>query len=656
MLGNEKKKVAVYLRVSTKEQEEMYWEDLQWSKIQKYIDVRDNTFELAGEDFIYKDLAVSWADDIDKRPGLTQLFDDLENIEPKPFDTVIVYKIDRFARKLEILLKIVNKLEKKWVWFISTQESLDTDSPFWKAMLWILWVFSELERDVIKERTSSWKEEAFKKWVWVHDKYWYRKDENKRPYVYENEAKIVRDIYEMYTEFNMSIAQIVMKLREAKVVIPWASNEKKSWTKPLFDNFHWHDSTIRKILSDEIYIWKYFYNKTKKTKGEDWKVTQVQLPKDEWIESEKWHTPIITEETFFKAKKRLEKVGDYKNAQENYLLSWLLKCDHCESYRKNGRIQWIWTKSNYSWYYICWWKDKRKYSRTCEVIPLPKNDLETFIVYRIKELLNNPEAIIKLLENNDYSKSLKQRLEKQIWDTIKQISDLKQSIENVNDMFAFSKISRQEYNSRINNIEDLLNTQNLKLLQLKKEFKKQVDITKYIKGFTLLKKLVDSQIEDLFKNEEALKLILNYVIDEIVIFSRPKLPTDNIPGKKKENQYIPYNIEIKFKLPQEFFDEMHKQISLSEKDLKKSKDKKEKNKDDDNDKKWWWSGWNLLNTADKKAKKLDNIKNNNILQISFENLKNAFKLKKEESVNILNNIVNTYNFVSLTKRKIRNNK
>ena len=32
-------------------------------------------------------------------------------------------------------------------------------------------------------------------------------------YVYENEAKIVRDIYEMYTEFNMSIAQIVMKLR-----------------------------------------------------------------------------------------------------------------------------------------------------------------------------------------------------------------------------------------------------------------------------------------------------------------------------------------------------------------------------------------------------------------------------------------------------------
>ena len=80
MLGNEKKKVAVYLRVSTKEQEEMYWEDLQWSKIQKYIDVRDNTFELAGEDFIYKDLAVSWADDIDKRPGLTQLFDDLENI------------------------------------------------------------------------------------------------------------------------------------------------------------------------------------------------------------------------------------------------------------------------------------------------------------------------------------------------------------------------------------------------------------------------------------------------------------------------------------------------------------------------------------------------------------------------------------------------
>jgi len=591
MFEIEKKKVAVYIRVSTKEQEEMYWEDLQWSKIQKYIDVRDSTFELAWDNYIYKDLAVSWADDIDKRPWLTQLFDDLENIEPKPFDTVIVYKIDRFARKLEVLLRIVDRLESKWVGFISTQEALDTDSPFWKAMLWILWVFSELERDVIKERTWSWKEEAFKKWVWVHDKYWYRKDENKRPVVFEEEAKIVRDIFEMYTEFNMSIAEICLKLRNEKIVIPWANNHKKTWTKPLNDINHWHDSTVRNILSDESYIWVYYYNKTKKTKLKNWKSKQVKLPKDERIQSEASHTPIITNETFFKAKKRLEKVWDYKNALDNYLLSWLLKCDHCEKHRKNWMILWTWVKWNYKSYYQCSWKDRRKYDHVCNTIPLPKDDLEKFVIFRIKELFNKPEAIIKILENNQYNQSFLKKLEEKQTKSINKINDYQQSIKNINNLYAFAKISWQEYNSKIKNVEDLLKKENEDLILTRKQLKKQIDTTKYIKSFKLLNKLLNTQIDEIFKNEEAVKLILNYVIEEIVILSRPKLPSDILPWRKKGEQYIPYNLEIKFKLPQEFFDEIHKQISISENDLKKKKKKDNIKDKDDNDKKWgsWWN-------------------------------------------------------------------
>jgi DNA invertase Pin-like site-specific DNA recombinase len=53
----------------------------------------------------------------------------------KMFDTVVVYRLDRFARSLMLLLDIIQRLQAYKVDFISTQEMIDTGTPFGNAMV-----------------------------------------------------------------------------------------------------------------------------------------------------------------------------------------------------------------------------------------------------------------------------------------------------------------------------------------------------------------------------------------------------------------------------------------------------------------------------------------------------------------------------------------
>jgi DNA invertase Pin-like site-specific DNA recombinase len=79
----------------------------------------------------------SGADPAETRPGFTKLLNDATYYigDNKPFDIVIVYKIDRLARKLSVLTSIVDMFKSLEIDFVSTQELIDTSSSFGKAML-----------------------------------------------------------------------------------------------------------------------------------------------------------------------------------------------------------------------------------------------------------------------------------------------------------------------------------------------------------------------------------------------------------------------------------------------------------------------------------------------------------------------------------------
>lgn len=134
-------KVAIYARVSTNEQSP----DMQISALNDYCKARGwSVFNQ------YVDIGVSGTKD--RRPALDQLMDAARK---RQFDTVAVWRFDRFARSTRHLLTALEEFRSLGVEFISYQENIDTASPLGKAIFVIVGAMAELERNIIVERVKS---------------------------------------------------------------------------------------------------------------------------------------------------------------------------------------------------------------------------------------------------------------------------------------------------------------------------------------------------------------------------------------------------------------------------------------------------------------------------------------------------------------------
>lgn len=70
----------------------------------------------------------------------------------KPGDVLVVYKIDRLARSLVDLLRILQRITEAGAQFRSLTEPLETATPVGRMMLQLLGAFAEFERALIRER------------------------------------------------------------------------------------------------------------------------------------------------------------------------------------------------------------------------------------------------------------------------------------------------------------------------------------------------------------------------------------------------------------------------------------------------------------------------------------------------------------------------
>src|SRR3990167_1225025 len=85
------------------------------------------------------------------RPALELL---LRDAEDKRFNIILVYKIDRFSRKLKDLITILEDLKMKGINFTSVTEQIDTTYAMGEAFFQIIGVFAQLERGMVKERVQ----------------------------------------------------------------------------------------------------------------------------------------------------------------------------------------------------------------------------------------------------------------------------------------------------------------------------------------------------------------------------------------------------------------------------------------------------------------------------------------------------------------------
>jgi site-specific DNA recombinase len=137
--------VATYIRVSTEEQaKEGLSIEAQIEKCKSFCKARDwEVFK------IYKDAGFS-AGSLN-RPAMELL---LRDANEKKFNIILVYKIDRFSRKLKDLIMILEDLKQKNINFTSVTEQIDTTSAMGEAFFQIIGVFAQLERGMVKERVQ----------------------------------------------------------------------------------------------------------------------------------------------------------------------------------------------------------------------------------------------------------------------------------------------------------------------------------------------------------------------------------------------------------------------------------------------------------------------------------------------------------------------
>jgi DNA invertase Pin-like site-specific DNA recombinase len=131
-------KAGLYLRVSTNDQTTLNQE----LELLKYCE-REGIEVFR----IYKDEGVSGAKTT--RPQLDQMLQDMRN---KCFDCLIVWKFDRLGRSTQHLLQVLEELKNRKVRLIATSQNIDTQTSMGEFFFTILAGFSQMEREIIRER------------------------------------------------------------------------------------------------------------------------------------------------------------------------------------------------------------------------------------------------------------------------------------------------------------------------------------------------------------------------------------------------------------------------------------------------------------------------------------------------------------------------
>lgn len=405
-------KVAIYVRVSTTNQvEEGYSIDEQKDKLSSYCHIKDWSIYN-----IYTDGGFSGSNT--ERPALEQLIKDAKK---KLFDTVLVYKLDRLSRSQKDTLYLIEEIFiKNGIEFLSLQENFDTSTPFGKAMIGLLAVFAQLEREQIKERMQLGKlgrAKSGKSMMWARTSYGYDyHKETGTVIINELEAITVRDIFNSYLA-GMSITKLRDKLNDKYPKTP-----------------NWHYRIIRGILANPVYCG---YNQYK---------GQIFLGN---------HEPIISEKTFNKTQDELKArqiaAAQFSNNprpfRAKYMLSGIAQCGYCGAplqitlgtIRKDG---------SRNIRYQC----KNRFPRTTKGVTIyndnkkcdsrfyEKSDVEENVIQQISKLQNDPEVIDGLFAD------LETTIDRDA--CIKQIEVLSRKVSRLNDLYIDGLIALDELQTK----------------------------------------------------------------------------------------------------------------------------------------------------------------------------------------------------------------
>lgn len=354
-------RVACYLRVSTIDQVQGYSLDMQRERLEAYCKVQgwdDHTF--------YMDDGES-ATNIE-RPGMRRL---IRHIDEKRIDAVIVMKLDRLSRKQkDVLYLLEDVFEKNGIIFKSATEPFDTSTPLGKAMIGVLAVFAQLERDMIVERTVGGKLQRIRggKWHGGHAPFGYQwPEEGDDLIIVMDEADTIRDVFKGFIDGD-------------------SYNSLAKWAQGKHPTHTFEASVIKRLISRPTYAGMMLYSGNVYESS-----TEAIIDKQIWEESQR----------------ELKRRNEGLPPRGEYLLTGLCRCSLCGSsvvhetkQSKNKKTGKVYYKD-----YICCKAQKFK-PYSCAMGYHRRIEVEDYIINKIKTIgsdANNIKEQLKSQTDNDNS-------------------------------------------------------------------------------------------------------------------------------------------------------------------------------------------------------------------------------------------------------------
>ena len=231
---NEERKVAgIYIRVSTEDQvREGFSLGEQEEKLKQLCKYKDYKIYK-----IYKDAGIS-AKNMSGRPAFQQM---LEDMRAGKINYIGAYKLDRVTRSVRDLEVLISELEEHHCYLVCDRDDVNTSTANGRFFVRMLTVLSQLEIEIVSERTKFGLTGAIKSGhIPGTCPLGYKRDTSKKMVIDETTKDIVIRIFNLYLQ-GKSYQTIANILNEEKVLEP-----KK-----------WDDSTIEKILNNKIYVGDY---------------------------------------------------------------------------------------------------------------------------------------------------------------------------------------------------------------------------------------------------------------------------------------------------------------------------------------------------------------------------------------------------------------
>ena len=471
------KSAGIYIRVSTfdqaregfslREQEERLKE---FCKFKRY-----NIYK------VYQDAGISAKND--KRPAYQEM---IEDVKKGNINVIVALKLDRLTRSvydIEKLMKFVNDYECD-VDCMADESNTTTSNG--RMVMRIMTSVSQNEIEKCSERTKFGMAGAIKNGHIPNRTGLGFKRENKKLVPDPLTKDIIVRIFDLYLEgkSHQAIANIYNK-------------------EKVLGKTNWYDSTIQKILSNELY--KGDYVNGKRTKHPTYYENVIE--------------PIVSKEKWESCQYQKLRNARHYERTATYLFTNKLKCSKCGNFLGGHAT----TKTNGKKYYYYKCNTCKTYFNEIDI----EKELKAFML----ELAKQDDLI-----NNYYTPFIKSKLEDKTEDYKKEIKDLDKQLDRIKTAYIKGVVKLEDFDKEIKHIE----YQKSDLEKRQKE-QKQYELLSFTLNDLLI--IQDMQEIEFYTNPDVLNNWSNKSKEEKQKIIGKYI--DNITIEKKNNKFEISNIEFR---------------------------------------------------------------------------------------------------------------